>query len=428
MVAKIGRHDGVGVSLPIQPWADASSDVPQSTVVLRLSVDCRLTCSAARAKSMTTGVAGLRGAGRGAFGGLTAAAGGNKGGFCAVTCSTGRTGLGAGSVGSGGCAGGPASGSGTARGPSVPVDSEVSIAWRAAPRARDMRLSALLAVQGSSATSRGPVPGSGLGFEDPNEADGSSCSHSGGSCGSLTDVLFAIGGRYAVFMHIAVLTMFPEYFRSPLDTSLVEKARRLEHLTVEVVDLRAYGTGPHRQLDDAPFGGGAGMVMAPGPLAEALDPLEGTHRVLLTPAGRPLDQATLDRLAEFESLTLVCGRYEGVDERIAEHFIDEEISIGDYVLLGGEVAALVIIEGVVRLLPGVVGNPASIANESFRDGLLEEPQYTRPAEFRGLKVPEVLLSGNHQKVAEWRQRQRLRRTMQRRPDLAADFPDSEDDD
>ncbi|NNF62679.1 MAG: tRNA (guanosine(37)-N1)-methyltransferase TrmD [Acidimicrobiia bacterium] len=229
-------------------------------------------------------------------------------------------------------------------------------------------------------------------------------------------------------MHIAVLTMFPEYFRSPLDTSLVEKARRLEHLTVEVVDLRAYGTGPHRQLDDAPFGGGAGMVMAPGPLAEALDPLEGTHRVLLTPAGRPLDQATLDRLAEFESLTLVCGRYEGVDERIAEHFIDEEISIGDYVLLGGEVAALVIIEGVVRLLPGVVGNPASIANESFRDGLLEEPQYTRPAEFRGLKVPEVLLSGNHQKVAEWRQRQRLRRTMQRRPDLAADFPDSEDDD
>ncbi|MBT8207389.1 MAG: tRNA (guanosine(37)-N1)-methyltransferase TrmD [Acidimicrobiia bacterium] len=229
-------------------------------------------------------------------------------------------------------------------------------------------------------------------------------------------------------MHIAVLTMFPEYFRSPLDTSLVEKARRLEHLTVEVVDLRAYGTGPHRQLDDAPFGGGAGMVMAPGPLAEALDPLEGTHRVLLTPAGRPLDQATLDRLAEFESLTLVCGRYEGVDERIAEHFIDEEISIGDYVLLGGEVAALVIIEGVVRLLPGVVGNPASIANESFRDGLLEEPQYTRPAEFRGLTVPEVLLSGNHQKVAEWRQRQRLRRTMQRRPDLAADFPDSEDDD
>ena len=229
-------------------------------------------------------------------------------------------------------------------------------------------------------------------------------------------------------MHIAVLTMFPEYFRSPLDTSLVERARRLELLTVDVVDLRAYGTGPHRQLDDAPFGGGAGMVMAPGPLADALDPLEDTHRVLLTPAGKPLDQATLDRLAAFDRLTLVCGRYEGVDERIAEHFIDEEVSIGDYVLLGGEAAALVIIEGVVRLLPGVVGNPESIANESFRDGLLEEPQYTRPAEFRGLTVPEVLLSGDHQRVAEWRQRQRLQRTIERRPDLAADFPDPDDDD
>ena len=153
------------------------------------------------------------------------------------------------------------------------------------------------------------------------------------------------------------------------------------------------------------------------PLADALDPLESSHRVLLTPAGKPLEQATLDRWAGLEELTLVCGRYEGIDERVAEHLVDEEVSIGDYVLLGGEVAALAIIEGVTRLLPGVVGNPESLASESFRDGLLEEPHYTRPAEFRGWVVPEVLLSGDHGKVDEWRAEQREKRTRERRPDL-----------
>jgi tRNA (guanine37-N1)-methyltransferase len=223
-------------------------------------------------------------------------------------------------------------------------------------------------------------------------------------------------------MRINVITIFPEFFASPLETSLVGKARRDGLLEIVLLDLREHGKGVHRQVDDAPFGGGAGMVMMVEPLAAVLDPLAHTHRVLLTPGGRRLDQATLDRWSGVEELTLVCGRYEGVDERVAEHFIDEEISLGDYVLLGGEAAALAIIEGVTRLLDGVVGNPESVAAESFRDGLLEEPQYTRPAKFRGWDVPEVLRSGDHAKVEEWRRRMRVERTRERRPDLLGDAP------
>lgn len=218
-------------------------------------------------------------------------------------------------------------------------------------------------------------------------------------------------------MQINVVTIFPEFFTSPLETSLVGKARGDGSLEVVLHDLRDHGKGIHRQVDDSPFGGGAGMVMMVEPLATVLDPLAQTHRVLLTPGGRRLDQETLDRWATVEELTLVCGRYEGIDERVAEHFIDEEISLGDYVLLGGEVGALAIIEGIARLLDGVVGNPVSVETESFRDGLLEEPQYTRPAEFRGWTVPEVLRSGDHGKVEEWRKQQRLERTQERRPDL-----------
>jgi tRNA (guanine37-N1)-methyltransferase len=218
-------------------------------------------------------------------------------------------------------------------------------------------------------------------------------------------------------MRINVVTIFPEYFTSPLETSLVGKARAAGTIEVVLHDLREHGKGVHRQVDDAPFGGGAGMVMMVEPMAAALDPLDETHRVLLTPGGRPLDQDTLDRWATLDDLTLVCGRYEGVDERVAEHFIDEEVSLGDYVLLGGEVGALAIIEGVTRLLTGVVGNPLSTETESFRDGLLEEPQYTRPSEFRGWAVPDVLRSGDHEKVAQWRKEQRVERTRQRRPDL-----------
>jgi tRNA (guanine37-N1)-methyltransferase len=223
-------------------------------------------------------------------------------------------------------------------------------------------------------------------------------------------------------MRINVITIFPEFFASPLETSLVGKARCEGLLEVVLSDLRKHGKGVHRQVDDAPFGGGAGMVMMVEPLAAVLDPLAHTHRVLLTPGGRRLDQATLDRWSGIEELTLVCGRYEGVDERVAEHFIDEEISLGDYVLLGGEAAALAIIEGVTRLLDGVVGNPESVAAESFRDGLLEEPQYTRPAEFRGWEVPEVLRSGDHARVEEWRRRMRVERTRERRPDLLGEEP------
>lgn len=218
-------------------------------------------------------------------------------------------------------------------------------------------------------------------------------------------------------MRINVLTIFPEFFATPLETSLIGKAQADGVLEVALHDLREHGKGVHRQVDDAPFGGGAGMVMMVEPIADALEPLMDTHRVLLTPAGKPLDQETLDRWAELDQLTLVCGRYEGVDERVAEHLVDEEVSLGDYVLLGGEVGAMAIIEGVTRLLPGVVGNPDSVETESFRDGQLEEPQYTRPADFHGWSVPEVLLSGDHGKVDEWRAAQREQRTRDRRPDL-----------
>lgn len=218
-------------------------------------------------------------------------------------------------------------------------------------------------------------------------------------------------------MEFSVITMFPEFFDSPLDVSLVGRARRAGILDVEVIALRQYGLGRHQKLDGAPFGGGAGLVMRIEPLEAALTPLADSHKVLLSAAGHRLTQARLDRLAGLDHVTLVCGRYEGVDERAAEHLMDEEISLGDYVLLGGEVGALAVIEGVVRLLPGVVGNPESVVHESFRDGLVEEPHYTRPAEYRGWKVPDVLLSGHHEQVAEWRRRQRRRRTRERRPDL-----------
>lgn len=184
-----------------------------------------------------------------------------------------------------------------------------------------------------------------------------------------------------------------------------------------VVDLRSYGLGAYRQLDDAPFGGGAGMVMMVEPLARALDPLRDSHRILFGPAGHPMKQEDLERWSVLDRVTLVCGRYEGVDQRVSDHLVDEEVSLGDYVVAGGEVAALVVIEGVARLRPGVLGNPDSLRFESFRGGLLEEPQYTRPAEFRGWKVPEVLLSGDHATIDAWRREQRIERTRRLRPDL-----------
>ncbi len=221
-------------------------------------------------------------------------------------------------------------------------------------------------------------------------------------------------------MRINVVTMFPEFFDGPLSVSIVARGMEAGALDVELIDLREYGIGRHRQLDDAPFGGGAGMVMMIEPLASALEPLAATRRVLFTPVGEQLTQATLDRWAGLPEVTFVCGRFEGVDQRVVDHLIDEEVSVGDFVLAGGEVVAALAIEGVARLLPGVVGNPQSTEKESFREGLLEEPVYTRPAEFRGWKVPEVLLSGNHGLIEAWRQAQRVVRTGERRPDLLLD--------
>lgn len=219
--------------------------------------------------------------------------------------------------------------------------------------------------------------------------------------------------------------MFPEFFDGPLDVSIVGRAIEDGAIEVEVIDLRDHGLGRHRRLDDAPFGGGPGMVMMIEPLESALEPYSSTVRVLFTPSGSPMTQETLDRWSELDEVTFVCGRYEGVDQRFIDHFIDEEVSLGDYVLAGGEVAAAAAVEGVARMVPGVVGNPDSTENESFRDGLLEEPVYTRPADYRGWLVPDVLLSGDHGLIELWRAEQRLHRTRERRPDL---LPNGEESD
>jgi tRNA (guanine37-N1)-methyltransferase len=219
-------------------------------------------------------------------------------------------------------------------------------------------------------------------------------------------------------MRIDVFTIFPEYVDAPLQLSLVGKARDSGLLDVRVHDLREHTTDRHRTVDDTPFGGGAGMVMMPEPLFAAVEAVEPPRPLLLLSAsGARFDQSHAQQLAAGEGFSLLCGRYEGVDQRVADHLCDGELSVGDYVLAGGEAAALVVIEAVARLVPGVLGNEASSDDESFANGLLEYPQYTRPADFRGWAVPEVLRSGDHGEVARWRQEQAQRRTEQRRPDL-----------
>jgi tRNA (guanine37-N1)-methyltransferase len=220
---------------------------------------------------------------------------------------------------------------------------------------------------------------------------------------------------------IDVVTLFPELFEVPLRTSLLGKAVTDGVVEVSVHDLREYGLGKHRSVDDEPYGGGAGMVMRPEPIFEAVEALkgDGSHVILLSPRGRVLDHDGGVRLAARDHLILICGRYEGVDERVAEHLVDEEISIGDYVLAGGELGALVLIEVVTRFVPGVLGNPSSLEVESHASGTLEHPQYTRPADFRGWKVPDVLLSGHHADVERWRAERALEITRERRPDLSS---------
>lgn len=220
-------------------------------------------------------------------------------------------------------------------------------------------------------------------------------------------------------MKIDVLTLFPAMFAGPLDESIIQRARTNGALDLKIHNLRDYTHDRHKTVDDRPFGGGPGMLLKPEPIFEAVEALGGerTRVVLLTPAGRPFTQAIARELATKEHLLLICGSYEGFDERIREHLADDELSIGDYVLTNGALPAMVIIDTVTRLLPGVLGDDESAHEESFSRELLEYPHYTRPAEFRGMKVPEVLLSGNHAEIAKWREEQARLRTKERRPDL-----------
>jgi len=223
-------------------------------------------------------------------------------------------------------------------------------------------------------------------------------------------------------MLIDILSLFPAMFKGPLDDSIVRIARDSGQVRIRLHDIRDYAGNKHKKVDDAPYGGGPGMVMAPGPVFRAVEavnvaPGVTPRKILLTPQGRAFTQPIAAELAREPQLILICGRYEGFDERVRTGLDVDEISIGDFVLSGGELAAMVIVEAVVRLLPGVLGNGESAARDSFSCGLLDYPQYTRPYEFRGMPVPDVLLSGDHKKVDEWRREQAKKRTAARRPDL-----------
>ncbi len=224
-------------------------------------------------------------------------------------------------------------------------------------------------------------------------------------------------------MRIEIVTLFPEICRAPLSESMMKRAQEKGILELHIRNLRDWTTDKHHVVDDAPFGGGQGMVMKPEPIFAAVEDLKSrvedlkSKIVLMSPAGRRLDQELAKRLSQEPRLIIVSGHYEGVDHRIIEHLIDLEISIGDYVLTNGAIAAVVLVDAIVRLLPGALGHEQSAADDSFSEGVLEAPQYTRPAEFRDWKVPEVLLSGNHADIARWRKEQAVKRTRENRPDL-----------
>lgn len=233
-------------------------------------------------------------------------------------------------------------------------------------------------------------------------------------------------------MIFEIVTTFPEMIESAAGESILGRSQRKGLISVDAVNLRDFTTDRHHTTDDSPFGGGPGMVMKPEPVFEAVETLisrrPGKARVvLLTPQGRRFDQAMAEQLAGENHIIMICGRYEGVDERIRQHLVTDEISIGDYVLTGGELAAMVVVDAVARLLPGVLGDESSAESESFSCGLLEYPQYTRPAEYRGYSVPEVLLSGNHEEIRKWRRRQSLERTLRKRPDLLETAPLTDED-
>jgi tRNA (guanine37-N1)-methyltransferase len=223
-------------------------------------------------------------------------------------------------------------------------------------------------------------------------------------------------------MRIDILTLFPEICRAPLNESMMKRAQSSGALDLRIHNLRDWTTDKHRMADDSPFGGGQGMVMKPEPIFAAVESLQTAESqvLLMTPQGRPFTQRLATELSLGTHLIIICGHYEGIDHRVTEHLIDVEISIGDYVLTNGAIAAVVVVDAVARLLPGVLGHEQSAADDSFSHGLLEAPQYTRPAEFRGWKIPEILLSGDHAQIAAWRREQAILRTKQNRPDLLRD--------
>jgi tRNA (guanine37-N1)-methyltransferase len=230
-------------------------------------------------------------------------------------------------------------------------------------------------------------------------------------------------------MRIDIITLFPDICRAPLNESIMKRAQENGVLDLHIHNLRAWTSDKHHVVDDAPFGGGQGMVMKPEPIFAAVEDLRNQtpnikHQtskvILMSPTGRRFDQRMAEQLSHESNLIVVCGHYEGVDHRVVDHLIDEEISIGDYVLTNGGIAAVILVDAVVRLVPGVLGDEQSAHDDSFREGLLEAPQYTRPAEFRGWKVPEILLSGNHAQITAWRKEQAKKRTRENRPDLLRD--------
>jgi tRNA (guanine37-N1)-methyltransferase len=228
-------------------------------------------------------------------------------------------------------------------------------------------------------------------------------------------------------LRVDIITIFPDYFREPFDYGIIRRARAAGLVEIKAHDLRSWTSDKHHVVDDRPFGGGDGMVLKPEPIFAAVESLTGARRkedvaqdksvVLLSPQGKQFTQAVAADLAQRDQLVLICGRYEGVDERVSEALVTDEISIGDYVLSGGEPAVLVLIDAVVRLLPGALGSETSAATESFSDGLLDYPHYTRPPDFEGLKVPEVLLTGHHAEIARWRKQAAEEKTKRKRPDL-----------
>ena len=221
-------------------------------------------------------------------------------------------------------------------------------------------------------------------------------------------------------MHVDIFTLFPEMFQGPFSASILKRAQERGLLSIALHNIRAATSDKHHIVDDYPYGGGAGMVMKPEPIFHAVEAVyQGGPIILMSPQGRLFTQSVAHELAQEPRLTLICGHYEGVDERVREHLVTDEISIGDYVLTGGELAAMVIVDATSRLLPGVLGGEESILEESHSNNLLEYPQYTRPPEFRGWRVPDILLSGHHANIARWRRKESIRRTRQRRPDLFA---------